>query len=1560
MKNKIFKISMILVMILSLTMADFVMLGSNLISYATDNKATNHKNIEFGAYIKKEEESFLYLQINVKKEGYFNGEIKLENSNFILKDSNNSYVNKIENNTIYLNQINAGTVEAIKVRIEPIQEEKYVISLLNMVTKIKLTGIYRDSTEKDIEIQAEREVSLKLEENNTTENLQNEMKIITNKVIEINGEEKRILQLSYHMGLQENNYPIQEIKAQINLPVIDEKSADIQKVEYLNNMTTIEQEYNGAILTLSLKNEIDEAGKVNWKKQGDENVIITCLYDAEVQIENMEITINEEVTLYNNKKLKAENRITVGEGEIDNIVEVATKNAEETIYKGKINAGIDRNYASVTQVKINFAQATPSIEIVEKNAFAIYRRTIIKKEQLNQLFGQEGMITVYDLNGEVIETITNETEADEKGNIIIDYEREDIEGIKIQATAPIEEGSLIFYHSKTIRSAEMNEKIEEINELKTKVRVNGKETESNIKLENAETKATLEINKESLSTMIGNDVEIRVVFVSNDEKYELYKNPEIAIQLPEDVENIKINSMDLLYENELEISKYVVEGNIIRIALEGEQTQYKEAVEGATIVIHANLTINQKATTKDEVINMVYKNEEIGMTSKEIQIVAPVDVIPVYSVQDLGIETIGQEESAQVLMERGAEEKELEAKIEVINNKENTIENVKILGDFPTNHSDNNMGIEIIKGIELDGIENAKIYYSENEKATNDLENAENSWSETIEDANQVSKYLIVLERLEVGDSIQDSYTYKVPNNLVYNETAKTSYQVTYTESNHRQTSQANSTEIEMQTGVGPQLETKLTATVGGREITGTVKNGEVIKYKIEVANTGTEDVSNIVVKGQVPEGTTMVVEEEEYEYDQKAYYKEVEDKIYQATIEKLKVGEVISYEYEVRVNSDITNATTLINTGEIRYLDVIKQTNEVTNITETGDLRVSIKRATDRRTSLYVGSVVSYFVMVENISNEKQENVKINLFLSEGAEGGKCFLYDSNFSETIDYQEQMEIETIEAGQTKMIECSIWIKERNEENINTFFATVTDKEKEYRSNKWEDNIKYLEVEMKMTAKPTTQYVKTEDIITYEITISNTTPFKITQLLLQDNVPNQLSVLKIMQNGKEMETEIEGNSLTIFVDIEENASTIVQIEAIVNYSEAREKPEIITNKAYIEYLGNNIATAEITHIIEANKEENNPNNPDNPDNPDPDNPDKPDDNKVDNNDVAKGKKMISGIAWYDENENGRKDPEEITLSGIKVRLLNAETNHLVKKENGEVLETATNGNGIYILDKIGNGKYIAIFEYDNTQYDLTKYKVVGVEETENSNVIWNELQIEDEKKKVPATDVLEIKDEHISNINIGLKKKKNFDLKLEKTINRILIQDAKGTTVREYNNATMAKIELDAKTINNAIITVEYKIKVTNQGEVEGYAKKISDYVSKEFEFNAEINKQWNQTGDILSTTALANEKILPGESRTISLTLSKTMTENNTGLIVNTAEITEDYNELGIVDSNSIPGNRAKEENDFGLAEIVLSIKTGGIMYVTIGIITIAVLAIIAVIIMKKKHRKNQ
>ena len=231
----------------------------------------------------------------------------------------------------------------------------------------------------------------------------------------------------------------------------------------------------------------------------------------------------------------------------------------------------------------------------------------------------------------------------------------------------------------------------------------------------------------------------------------------------------------------------------------------------------------------------------------------------------------------------------------------------------------------------------------------------------------------------------------------------------------------------------------------------------------------------------------------------------------------------------------------------------------------------------------------------------------------------------------------------------------------------------------------------------METQTESQYVKAGDSIQYTINIKNSSTSRTSGLVVKDNIPSQLNIESVLLNGAPVEG-ITTNNLEIPVQIEANQDSTIVINTVVNYSAGRTTAEAITNVAYAEVYGERVATsAEINHIIQANDGSFNGNN------------------DVDDNDIAKGNMTITGVAWFDEDANGSKDEGEQLLSGIKVRLLNAETNNFVKTTDGNVLEATTNENGVYVLDKIANGRYIAVFDYDNTKYTLTKYKFICINE-----------------------------------------------------------------------------------------------------------------------------------------------------------------------------------------------------------------------------------------------------
>lgn len=1613
MKGKIFKVGIILLVILTMTMTNFIFVSNCLISYALDNISTNNNNVEFGAYFKddkgnkvvdieksiNDENMKLYLYLKVKQEGYFNGKVQLEESNFKLKEVENDNINKIEGNTITLNQINAGSEVELEIPIEFEKQEAFDLGLLNMESKINLNGIYRDRSQKDKEIKAEKEVTLKIvPKNETSENIENSAKVITNKTLQVAGVNKRVIQILLNVGLKDNSYPIKEMNISSNVPDMNEAQPEVSAITNLSVMTHYDYKFENKELNINLKNDVSEQNNLAWKNEGNETIVVTYLYNPE-KVEDVVINGKVNVTLYNDTKIEADiQEVAINkDDEKEEIVTANIENDEETIYKGKLYQGIDREFITKETINVNAQSVINYMEIKEKDVFTtvadyeentplpgtsantVYRKTIINKEQLFNILGDNGNVEIKSANGEFLTVITKETQADEKGNILINYGEAGQADITIRTTAPVKGGKIQIAHMKAIKQ-------NSVNQIKNSVDFNtglfvttnlneGEQTPKQIvktPLGETLTEATLEVDKAELSTVVENDVELKAILKSKNESNDLYKNPTLKLEFPEDVEQITITNVQILYDDELKVKNTTLDGRVLTIVLEGEQTHYSEnAVEGANILINGKVKLNRKAATKDTQIVMSYSNQKAqayandAKANANIKVVAPTDVTTVTSIEQLGIEELGQENSKEIMLEKGKAEKEITPQIEVINNKESVIKDVKILGTFPTGEEEGEVGINLTTPMQ---VENATVYYSQNENATDDLSNEENGWSEKITSASATKKYLIAVNEVAPQESIIAKYNAVIPANLEYNENASQDYQVTYTDANTNTASTIKSTQLKLTTGVGPKLDVKVSAKVGNDELKSgdEVRAGELIKYKVEVSNTGTENVSDVTISAPVPEGTTYVEPKENYDWDGLEYYEEIQKDKCEEKVNTIEIGKTVTREYEVRVNKDIMDNTEISNISTAKFDEVTTESNNFKTILKSGNMRVSIKKISTKGVETYVGRLIKYYVIVENISDSYQKNVEVKSNLSNGLSvydnkvklktgSTEAILLEGDNSEDIEYnKEKINIGDFEPNEIKLLYYGIVAQEPGEVNLS---VTVMQGENNYRSNVWNETAQIEKAEITMVSDKE-KYLKSDDILEYTITVKNTGDTILDGLVVEDEIPPLLEIKKISIDGKE-EKLPSSNKVQISLYMSENEEKVVKIQTRVKSMEMTTKPESISNKATLFYAGKELEkTNELIHIIQPEQELDDVQDDENGENQNNNSTS----NNIEDNNFANGTKMISGNAWYDTNADGKKDTNEQPLSGIKVNLLNAETNQLVKDTSGKTLEATTDGSGTYLFSNIGDGKYIAVFYYDTVAYSLTKYKVVGVDETINSDVMLNDIQINGTNQKLASTDIIQVENNNIANINIGLIKLQNFDLKLDKYVSKILIQNSAGTAATQYNDSKMAKAEIHSKQINGSTVLIEYKIRVTNVGEVEGYVKKIADYIPSDLKFNSELNKDWYQSGSDLYNTSLANEKISAGESKEVTLTLVKSMTEDNTGLVNNTAEIAETYNELGIEDSNSKPGNKTQGENDMSSADVIISVSTGEIIFYTtlFTIIAIAMLTIITVLVIKNTRKKQK
>ena len=194
----------------------------------------------------------------------------------------------------------------------------------------------------------------------------------------------------------------------------------------------------------------------------------------------------------------------------------------------------------------------------------------------------------------------------------------------------------------------------------------------------------------------------------------------------------------------------------------------------------------------------------------------------------------------------------------------------------------------------------------------------------------------------------------------------------------------------------------------------------------------------------------------------------------------------------------------------------------------------------------------------------------------------------------------------------------------------------------------------------------------------------------------------------------------------------------------------------------------------------------------------------------------------------------------------------------------------------------------------------------------------------------------------------------FDLALRKWVSHvILIEDGvekiKDTGhYAEQDPEPVVRVDLNQNRIDNTIIKFKYQIRITNEGEIAGYATEISDYIPEGLEFNQADNPLWKEVDGKIVTDQLKNTLLKPGESATVEVILTWINDEDNMGVMVNTAEISEDKDEDGddVEDIDSTPNNKEEGEDDIDDAPVALTMVTGSApLYIGLTAGTLAIIA---------------
>lgn len=1639
MVEKIRNKLIILLTIFVLVIMDFITVGMQIVSYAISNTdVTNVSNVLFAAkllddngnennFLEKDiinKDMKLRLNIQIIKEGYFNGKILINDSNFRLKTNiTNEYINNINYNSIELNQINSGEEVTLDLEIEPIKDDNYNIEYLNKISSIQILGSYVMGKNSTKEVNTTREVQLKLNSQYENEKIENSTQIVTNKIYEIQGVNKRVIQLEITSKLSENTYPIKSTKIEADVIEGTDEIQISKRGTYAtnNNQKEIESNWNKDTNKIEINiSNLEENGQVKWNKEGSDKVLITYFLNENSNVINNQINVITNIELYDNTILNNELNNIIEE-EVDGAISCELQTQQE-LYKGNLYYGEETKTQTNTIIDIRIKNIANVITVKQGNSrYLNYNGEIIanlktigtkinKKDALN-LLGNTGSILFKTQEGQELAILNKDNiQTIETENIEIWYEGQT--NIIIEITNAENEGKIIFENIEVLQESlfskqEINkfEQLKIANVLESDKNVSLKEINKTIQLKEPETCAILTSNVNTLSTLQTNEnVQFNIILKTDDVKYNLYKNPIIEIQFPEEITNISA-SFNTVFLDELQVKgANIYNGNsgnkIMRIELLGEQIKHSNNIsEGIIINVNANIDVQKTTNTKDTNIKMLYTNDNsngnvyeqnlpIKLKSKDGLLVY--NKIENYNQNGSILET----EEPEVLTETLNVEsngKEANANTVLVNNYEEEIKNVKIIGN---NTDDSTMDLDILKSFEIS--KDAQIYYSENGE----------NWTQNLDEIQNIQSYIIEINSIPAQESLHLNYSIKLPENLNEQLVGKLQQNVIYTykEQEFSQNfgvefktediikNDSNSLTENYNSEITGNLEVNTTTKLGTKEINedDIVYEGETLKNIITISNKTGRDLNNINVK--VNQQNAVIYDLKPKEVINEAIspnpiiehsYEELDtgEKIFNK-IDTIKSGEIIKLEYEVVTKLKESNNNTF---GEIEITgDNIEKTNNRTieNKIEKAELKLNSRFGLNEEVELFSEFAAKTIVTLENTNNKKLEDINVTIQLSE------LDIRNTDdvefYTEDLEEFEQSKIGNVNYnGTTKTI--TINIKEiKANEKINIILTTMASKipldqnnttarifaiastqsNKTYSSNIAKRNITQSEKNIIIHQQSDVGediILKNGDNFNIKIIVTNNTDQE-ADINIEDDIDrgftiNNVKLVKDNETKDIEEDEYKNNILMISEKIPENSKIELDINITVDTYFIEESGEI-TNVVQLSYdtfsINSNILKFNV--LVEEKKPDDNNNDDNNNDNNNENGDNNNNSNNVGNsNNKNNNKKFnISGTAWLDKNKDGKLDNNEERLSKIHVKLVNKNTGEFLQNA-----ETQTNENGEYKIE-VEEGQYIVIFLYDTQKYGLTEFKKSGISEEKNSDAISKNIKINNQDTLVGITDTINISGMDINNIDIGLVEKEVFDLKLDKYISKVSVQNAQGTKKYEYDNEKLAKIEIKSKYYKGSTVFIEYKIVITNEGEIEAYANDIIDYLPSELKFSSELNKDWYISNDgNLHNSSLESEKIQAGETKELTLTLTKTLNENEGGLISNIAEIYKSSNNLNIEDKDSKAGNKAIQEDDISKADIIISVGTGIIQICLIGFFIILVIIGSIIFIIKRKEGKK-
>jgi hypothetical protein len=1103
-------------------------------------------------------------------------------------------------------------------------------------------------------------------------------------------------------------------------------------------------------------------------------------------------------------------------------------------------------------------------------------------------------------------------------------------------------------------------------------------------IEDPTQKVHFESKFKTLSTIKKNEKMILSVVLESDsiDDY-LYKNPSLRITYPECIKTISNVTVNTLYDdnNELIVGSPSInnENHTLVLTLTGTQTHYISSAvsKGILIQIVADYTLDRLTPTKDSEIQLELYNANTNQTSilqKEFRTVAPTEFIMQNKIEVTSPsnsngtsdkyyfketrETI-EEDVEDIVIPLYSNAKYIDVYGTIVNNQGKSANDVIITGNFPSKGSNSYSGTQfnatfdttVVSGITLEnkkivteeeaasGVvepETYKIYYSKNinESITS------SDWTETVlEDA---KSYKIVFNgKFRNTERKEFHYRLRTPEDMTYDEHTKESFALVY--GNGATAGEQYSYTEARPIGISTKPEADFSVNISVKDFMKNqeIRNGDDIDegtyldVKVSITNISNRKIQNVKAVLDLKLNLHRV----EIGGEQAEHYgleNSIEESISEINASETKTINKKLYVDAIKTEEETFTAMT-VQVYEGNELEFKPQ--EFKNKIITRKISGIVVSPAENKDVGIDDNFTEYFYL-RNLTGEELNNVEIRGILPRGIDynseknaaikvDGLTYSYNESSREYIIKIDKISAYYLASRIPLNLKTSDYgtyhlkakaIANGEEFNYNDIDVTVAGKARNF--------------EVIHTISTPTNKVKDIDVFWFNITIKNHWDIQ-KRVIFKDRLDDNFVVQEytILHNNQVVSQHKNTNLIDNIFKMDPEDIVEIRIKCGIR-TQAEGSTINLTHRPAATCENVNIIINPITISVEGTGKFVNTNVP-----------------------VIDGKYSVSGTAWLDANNNGRREETEQRISNIGLKLIDNETKKVVVDDNGNEKTTTTDNNGEYIFTDIPVGSYVVIAYYDSDKYGCGDYHNRNVAEDLNNDFIETEY----EGEIVGATNNILVQNGNITAIDISLIPRNTFDMALEKNITNIYVSSSNGKEANYKYNNEVAKVEISNEKGIKYYFTIEYTLTIKNVGYIDGYAKSLIDYIPKGMTFAQEDNPGWYIKSDGYAyNDTIANTLIKAQNKIDVKIKLRKEMTAEQTGIIKNSAELGETYNAEGIEDINSKGANKDSSENDYSEALVVVALSTGGEIIKIAGIV-FGVLAFGVVILsITKSTRKKK